>query len=229
MEKVSNNIKFCTFVNILRTYSSDNISISIKEINNHMEKRLGITLDRRTVYSYIKDMRQMGIKVSKYNKEKEGYFLNDFFFKEYELKLLMDSVRASNFITKEKTEELLEKIRTLSYIYRGKVVKSDVFIDDSSKTTNQDIYENLEIITKAIKKNNKITFNYLDNCVISKTNPIYMINDHENYYLVSIHDNIDEISYYRLDKIKELKILQEEIEMLKGDLENLSEKARNWG
>lgn len=148
MEKVSNNIKFLTFVNILGTYSSEDVSISIKEINNHMQKRLGITLDRRTIYSYIKDMRQMGLKVSKYNKEKEGYFLDDFFFKEYELKLLMDSVRANNFITKQKTEELLEKIKKLNYVYRGENVKNDVFIDDKSKTTNQNIYNNLE-------KNNK--------------------------------------------------------------------------
>lgn len=90
----------------------------------------------------------MGLKVSKYNKEKEGYFLDGFFFKEYELKLLMDSVRANNFITKQKTEELLEKIKKLNYVYRGETVKNDVFIDDNSKTTNQNIYDNLE-------KNNK--------------------------------------------------------------------------
>ena len=67
MGKISNNIKFCTFVSILRTYSSKDTSISIKEINNHMNERLGITLDRRTIYSYIKDMRYVGLKVSDYN------------------------------------------------------------------------------------------------------------------------------------------------------------------
>ena len=105
MEKVSNNVKFCTFVNILRTYSNEDVSLSTKEINHHMKERLGLTLDRRTIYSYIKDMRHMGLEVSDYNKEKEGYFLVDSYFKEYELKLLMDSVKSSKFITKKKTEE----------------------------------------------------------------------------------------------------------------------------
>ena len=85
MEKVSNNVKFCTFVNILRTYSNEDVSLSIKEINHHMKERLGLTLDSRTIYSYIKDMRHMGLEVSDYDKEKEGYFLVDSFFKEYEL------------------------------------------------------------------------------------------------------------------------------------------------
>lgn len=122
MERVSNNIKFCTFVNILSTYSSEDVSISLKEINNHMKERLGITLDRRTMYGYIKDMRHIGFEVSKYDKEKEGYFLKDFFFSEYELKLLMDSVKASDFITKTKAEELLKRMNKLNFIFKGRAL-----------------------------------------------------------------------------------------------------------
>ena len=113
MEKVSNNIKFYTFINILRTYSNKDISLSIKEINHHMKERLGVTLDRRTIYGYIRDMRQIGLKVSNYDKKKEGYFLENDFFEENDLKLLMDSVRANKLITPLKSEELLKKIKSL--------------------------------------------------------------------------------------------------------------------
>ena len=156
MEKVSNNVKFCTFVNILRTYSSEDVSLSTKEINHHMKERLGLTLDRRTIYSYIKDMRHMGLEVSDYNKEKEGYYLVDSYFKEYELKLLMDSVKSSKFITKKKTEELLEKISKLNCIYRGRIVKSDVLIEENSKSTNDKIYDYMEIIRNAMDINKKM-------------------------------------------------------------------------
>ncbi|MCR1822175.1 helix-turn-helix transcriptional regulator [Terrisporobacter muris] len=226
MEKVSNNIKFCAFINILRTYSSEDVSISIKEINYHMKKKLGITLDRRTMYAYIKDMRNIGLEVSGYDKEKEGYFLKDFFFKEYELKLLMDSVKASKFITKKKTEELLEKISTLNFIFRGRIVESNVFIDDSGKNINEKIYDNLNLINEAITQNKKITFNYCQNDCNQgigcnekddngkghlKVNPISMVNNHENYYLVSIQDNLEEITYYRIENMKSIEILEEEI------------------
>lgn len=211
MEKISNNIKFCTFINILRTYSSKDVSISIKEINNHIYKKLGITLDRRTIYSYIKDMRYIGLNVSDYNKENEGYFLMDDFFTEYELRLLMDSVKASKFITKKKTEELLEKISKLNITYRGKTVKSNVFIDDTSKSTNEQIYDNLNTINEAIEKNNKITFNYSDKYHKSKqvciTDPINMINNHENYYLLTVNNLGEEISF-NVDKMTNIQISQ---------------------
>ena len=64
MKKVNNNIKFYTFIDILSTYSDENTSISIKEINHHMNNRIGVTLDRRTVYSYIKDMKEVGLDIS---------------------------------------------------------------------------------------------------------------------------------------------------------------------
>lgn len=227
MEKVSNNIKFCTFINILRTYSSEDVSISIKEINKHMKEKLGVTLDRRTMYAYIKDMRQIGLTVSDYDKETEGYFLYDFFFKEYELKLLMDSVKSSKFITKKKTEELLEKISTLNFIYRGRIVESNVFIDETSKAINEGIYSNIELIDKAIMKNKKITFiycykkcsqglicskKYKNQGGIFKVNPISMINDHENYYLVSIQNNFEKFNYYNIENITSIEILEEEID-----------------
>lgn len=223
MNRVSNNIKFCTFINILRTYSNEEVSISIKEINNHMEKKLGITLDRRTMYSYIRDMREIGIEVSHYDKEKEGYFLKDFFLKEYELELLMDSVKSSKFITKKKTEELLEKISTLNFIFRGRTISSNVFIKDISKNNNEEIYDYLNLINKAITKNKKLTFNYYyrsnascnkcnENMGIGlKVNPICVVNDQENYYLVSIDDDYKIITYYNMDNMKSVNVLEEEI------------------
>lgn len=227
MEKVSNNIKFCTFINILRTYSSEDVSISIKEINKHMKEKLGVTLDRRTMYAYIKDMRQIGLRVSKYDKENEGYFLYDYFFKEYELKLLMDSVKSSKFITKKKTEELLEKISTLNFIYRGRIVESNVFIDETSKAINEGVYRNIELIDKAIMKNKKITFihcykecskglicskEYKNQGGVFKVNPISMANDHENYYLVSIQNNFEKFNYYNIENMTSIEILEEEID-----------------
>ena len=68
MTKSSNNVKFFSFVSILITYSNEEKSLSIKEINNYMMDKLGITLDRRTIYGYIKDMRKLGLSVSEYDK-----------------------------------------------------------------------------------------------------------------------------------------------------------------
>ena len=79
-----------------------------------------------------------------------------------------------------------------------------------SNCTNEEIYYNLNIINEAMEKNKKITFNYSDNQVdTSKINPTYMINDNDYYYLVGRKDNIDDIFYYRIDKMTDIKILEE--------------------
>lgn len=85
-----------------------------------------------------------------------------------------------------------------------------MLIEENSKSTNDKIYDHMEIIRNAIDINKKITFNYSDNQVdTSKINPIYMINDNDYYYLVGHKDNIDDIFYYRIDKMTDIKILEE--------------------
>lgn len=230
MEKLSNNIKFCTFISILIKYSSEEVSISIKEINHYMKKRLGVTLDRRTMYSYIRDMRHIGLEVSTYDKEKEGYFLKDFFLQENEFKLLMDSVKASKFITQKKTEELIEKISKLNFIFRGRMVKSNVLIDDISKNMNEEIYDKLNLMDDAITQKKKIIFTYCCNNNNKGgdkkekgnndgerfiVNPICVTNNREAYYLMCTDNKYEKIIYYEMDYIKDLEVLDEEIEDLK--------------
>ena len=92
MTKSSNNVKFFSFVSILITYSNEEKSLSIKEINNYMMDKLGITLDRRTIYGYIKDMRKLGLSVSEYDKNKEGYYLKSNSSEQSELNIFTEIV-----------------------------------------------------------------------------------------------------------------------------------------
>ena len=114
MKRVNNNIKFYTFIDILRTYPDENVSLSIREIQHHIKKRLGVMIDRRTIYSYIKDMKALGMDVSDYDKSKEGYYLSSNYFKVEEIRVLADAVLTSNFITKDKTIELLDKLKAFN-------------------------------------------------------------------------------------------------------------------
>ena len=100
MKRVSNNIKFYTFIEILKSYSDENVSLSIKEIQHHMRKRLGVDVDRRTIYAYIRDMKALGIDVSDYDKSKEGYYINSNCFEASEVRFLADAVLTSNFVTR---------------------------------------------------------------------------------------------------------------------------------
>ena len=129
----------------MRTYSDENVSLSIREIQHHIKKRLGVMIDRRTIYSYIKDMKALGMDVSDYDKSKEGYYLSSNYFKVEEIRVLADAVLTSNFITKDKTIELLDKLKAFNSIYQNKEFLRDIFVEDIPKSINGEIFGNMSI------------------------------------------------------------------------------------
>ena len=223
MGKLSNNVKFYTFVNILSTYSDEESSLSIRDINKYMMESLGITLDRRTIYGYIKDMRKLGLSVSEYDKNKEGYYLKSYSLKDHEVKTLIDAIRSSKFITKQNKEEIIEKIERLNAIYRGRIVTSDIYENNISKTTKEEILINTYKLRTAIKENKKIKFNYLKEYGAQRSdefkgteyvvNPICLILNKEDYYLLCVsEDDGEEIRNFRVEKMLEVKITDDMID-----------------
>ena len=222
MNKVNNNIKFYTFIEILSTYSDENTSISIKEINYHMNNKIGASIDRRTVYSYIKDMQELGLEVSPYNEETGGYHFINHRLEEHEIRILIDSVSSSKFITKKKTLELVDKLSKLNSIYIKNNLNSLVFVDDRSKSINEEIFINIDKINRAIKNKQQISFNYYDynskvelvprldlekNIKRYIATPIATILKNENYYLILADRKHNDLSNYRVDRMKNIEVI----------------------
>ena len=227
--KINNNIKFYTFIDILSTYSDENTSISIKEINEHMNKKIGITLDRRTVYSYLKDMKELGLEVTSYSEESGGYHFINHRLEEYEIRILVDAISSSKFITKKKTIELVDKLSRLNSVYISKDLNRQVFVDDRSKSINEEIFINIDKINNAIRDKKQISFNYYDynyeKGLSPRLNgegelkrytvtPISMILKNENYYLVLADKKHNDLSNYRVDRMKSILVLENEARCL---------------
>lgn len=225
MKRVSNNIKFYTFIEILKSYSDENVSLSIKEIQHHMRKRLGVDVDRRTIYAYIRDMKALGIDVSDYDKSKEGYYINSNCFEASEVRLLADAVLTSNFVTRRRTEAILEKLRTFNSIYQNKDFLKDVYIEDIPKSTNEDIFVSMARISEAIKFSRKIRFNYCEynyfrelECKVDEKgnlrefvkSPVYMVLRDKNYYLVCEDEDSEVFQYFRIDMMLNVFVIEDE-------------------
>lgn len=225
MKRVSNNIKFYTFIEILKSYSDENVSLSIKEIQHHMRKRLGVDVDRRTIYAYIRDMKALGIDVSDYDKSKEGYYINSNCFEASEVRLLADAVLNSNFVTRRRTEAILEKLRTFNSIYQNKDFLKDVYIEDIPKSTNEDIFVSMARISEAIKFSRKIRFNYCEynyfrelECKVDENgnmrefvkSPVYMVLRDKNYYLVCADEDSEVFQYFRIDMMLNVFVIEDE-------------------
>lgn len=190
-----------------------------------MRKRLGVDVDRRTIYAYIRDMKALGIDVSDYDKSKEGYYINSNCFEASEVRLLADAVLNSNFVTRRRTEAILEKLRTFNSIYQNKDFLKDVYIEDIPKSTNEDIFVSMARISEAIKFSRKIRFNYCEynyfrelECKVDENgnlrefvkSPVYMVLRDKNYYLVCEDKDSEVFQYFRIDMMLNVFVIEDE-------------------
>lgn len=190
-----------------------------------MRKRLGVDVDRRTIYAYIRDMKALGIDVSDYDKSKEGYYINSNCFEASEVRFLADAVLTSNFVTRMRTEAILEKLRTFNSIYQNKDFLKDVYIEDIPKSTNEDAFVSMARISEAIKFSRKIRFNYCEynyfrelECKVDENgnlrefvkSPVYMVLRDKNYYLVCADEDSEVFQYFRIDMMLNVFVIEDE-------------------
>lgn len=188
MTKSSNNVKFFSFVSILITYSNEEKSLSIKEINNYMMDKLGITLDRRTIYGYIKDMRKLGLSVSEYDKNKEGYYLKSNSSEQSELNIFTEIVDINiNDNFKTSYEEILINTHQLRECMKQNKKAIFYYKEDSEKLNDN------EILNKYI------------------VDPICLILNKDNYDLVFIDSSSEEIRNLPMNRISNVSISEEDM------------------
>ncbi|RDY28418.1 WYL domain-containing protein [Romboutsia weinsteinii] len=229
-----NHIKFYTLIEILKKYSNEENILTKKEIDILMIKK-GIQPinDSRTISKYINDLIKLGfdIEIIEKNNNFKGYYMVHHEFEPYELRILADCIYASKFITKKKSEGIITKLGKLNTIYNRYSIQKYAYIDDRAKTENKEIFYNIDKIDRAINENRKISFNYYsynedkkmvprlndDNSIKEYCiNPVSMILQRDKYYLVG--EDIKRaggLGNFRLDRIKKLSILEDEIDDLK--------------
>lgn len=175
----------------------------------------------------VKDLRSLGFDIifDKSEKNNGGYYINSHEFTEGEINILLDCLTASKCISTRKTREIAEKLCNTNSEYTKYYLSKHVYIDNRSKTQNDNVYEYINAINSAIKENKKISFNYCDydesKKLIAKldkdgmekvyvANPIGMVLKDDYYYIILNMDKYDSISNYRIDKMKNVIVLDED-------------------
>ena len=183
-----------------------------------------ITADRKSIYNDLKDLEQLGIEVegepvgNRYH-----YHVVSREFELPELKLLVDAIQSSKFITERKSNALIKKLEKLVSKYDAQKLQRQVYVSGRIKTMNESIYYNVDAIHNAITENRKIKFQYFQWNVkkemeLRHGGAFYHISpwglswDHENYYLVGYDSKEEKIKYYRVDKMLKVQMLSEERE-----------------
>ena len=146
---------------LLEQTDEDNI-MSAEDLINALN-RYGIEAERKTIYSDIKVLIEFGIDIISLNGGKTpGYYIGTREFELPELKLLVDAVQASKFITAKKSKELISKIEKLASKNSARQLQRNVFIFNRTKTENERIYYNVDQIHTAVLENRQISFQYTE-------------------------------------------------------------------
>ncbi len=135
-----------------------------------------------------------------------------------ELKLLVDAIQSSKFITEKKSNELIRKLTEMASEYEALQLKRQVVVQGRVKTMNESIYYIVDDLHKAIAENKQISFNYMRWNIEKKMEPRkegqYVVSpwaltwDDENYYMIAYDAEAGKIKHYRVDKMKGIRILK---------------------
>ena len=231
-------LRMLRIMQILMQETDEQHPLSAAKIVSKLNAAYGMTCDRKTIYSDIEVMDAIGVGVVHTPSKRGGFYIANRQFELPELKLLVDAVQASKFITAKKSEELIRKIGTLTSIGEASLLKRQVFIYNRPKAGNEHIYYNVDTIHTAIYENKKISFQYTawntnKELELKYDGAFYDVSPHaltwddENYYLVAYDSQSTKIKHYRVDKMKGTVILDEKRE---GEQEfenfNLAEYAK---
>lgn len=193
-----------------------------------MLDREGIKAERKSIYNDMDTLRDFGYDIVLTKGKNGGYFLAYRDFDVAELKVLVDAVQASRFITTKKSKELIGKITKLAGENEAKNLKREVYVMNRIKSENESIYYNVDEIHRAIEQNKQITFQYLEYALDKQARPrkngkIYQVSpralawNEEKYYLIAYDAEADCMKNYRVDKIKDIRIVDEARIILEKD------------
>jgi len=208
---------------ILREYSDAEHILRMGDIIKKMELLYGTAVDRRTVYGSINLLIELGYDISTYEDNGRGYYLCSREFELSEIYLLMESVYSNAAIPRRYTEDLIRKIQQQGMsIYKRREYKHLTVVHDDVKTSNREVFLNIELLDGAITKKKKVTFVYLQYDFDKKlkprrdrtytVSPYAMVSANEHFYLVCKTESFNDIGQYRIDKIKDLVVTGERAE-----------------
>ena len=221
MAKGSNQkLKMLYLAKIFTEETDDNHPLTMPEIIEKL-KAYDVNADRKTIYMDLEELRTFGLDIiSEQVGRKWYYYIGGRDFELPELKLLVDSVQSSKFMTDRKSSELIHKIESLASKHDAKKLQRQVFITGRIKTMNESIYYNVDRLHEAIATDSQIRFKYFQWNVNKEmelrrggqwyqTSPWGLMWDDENYYLVAYNSEDGKIRHYRVDKMLNISTVDE--------------------
>jgi len=213
-------VKLLKLLELLRQNTDEDHPMSTAQLFAALSE-MGVPCDRRTISQDIITLNELGYEIMSVMKGHDKcYYVEDRSFSIPELKILIDAVHASSFITEKKSEELISKIATLAGTHRAEVLKRNMVCFNTRKHSNERIFYNVDDLEDAILRQKKVLFRYFDldekgERVYRRdghryvVEPIALVFNEDNYYLTCYSSRHDSTSNYRIDRMDAVEVLQE--------------------
>lgn len=208
-------------LDILKQFSDPDHILSVSDILKKMKTMYDVKADRRTVYRNIDALIEFGYDISKYSENKEGYFLREREFEPSEIHMLCDAVLSAECISKAQGKELIRKLQSLGSTHQTKGFSHLEMMKTEKQAPNPQIFYNIDLLDEAISRGRKVEFDYYiyDTDLKQKSkrekkysaSPYSMYWSMGRYYLISGLEQYDNITHFRLDRIRNLCITEDAV------------------
>ncbi len=220
MAKLPNQkLKLLVLRQILWEETDEEHPMTMEEIIDRLAHH-GIAAERKSIYSDLELLRSFGVDVITKKAKTTGYFIGERDFELPELKLLVDAVQSSKFITHRKSNQLIKKLEKLTSRHQAVKLQRYVYVYDRVKTPNERIYLNVDAIHEAIAARKKISFVYCEYAPDKTRQPRrggepYVVSPYAlsweegNYYLIAHYPRHQKLTNFRVDRMQDIRILEE--------------------
>ena len=210
-------LKILYILDYLQKNSHEDNLVNAAELIRMLDRQHGISCDRKTVYSDIAALQDYGVDIVSIPGRNGGYYIASRIFELPELKLLIDAVQSSKYLTEKKSRELIEKLCQQCNEQDAALMKRNVLVSGRVKSMNETIYYNVDAIQEAISQNKQITFRYFDWDLSGRrryrereylASPYGLCQDNENCYLLALSQRHG-VTSYRVDRMTDIQIAEE--------------------
>ena len=221
MPKSSNQkLKLLYLMQMLLERSDENHPLTVQDMIDELSQH-DISAERKSIYADLEALQLFGLDIVRSKGKSTGYYIASRDFELPELKLLVDSVQSSKFITHKKTLSLIKKIEGLASVYDAQLLQRQVYVRNRVKSMNESVYYNVDEISGAISRDRIIRFNYFEFDVnkqrryrhdgkVYEISPFALMWDDENYYMLGYDPEAEKLKHYRVDKMTNIESAETE-------------------